>query len=409
MQAATGAVTIPDNNIFSSYYVYTAATVTLSSPFSVTMASPRNGQRVRFEYNPGTVTLGVNTITFMGVAMPTDYASKKQNIDCYYNGSAWIVDYTPAFQESDIVTSAMIKDVAVAKITGTASKVMEFTAGGVGQASTTTTTELEYLASSSPGVVTANKAIVAGASKVIDEVDITTLKIGGVAITSSAAEINKMDGVTATFGEINVLAGVTAGTAAASKAVVLSAASKIDTLDITTPKINGTNVTATAAEINALAGAGVINADFVVIKDLAANSVVEADLALLAGAAAAGLTAANLQGVATDAAARVQVKTATVITDGSIDNATGVVCLTLTANTALTIPDGSVNLKQVIDVIIVANAASAYNITFNDTGSTFYYAGTSASDTMTITAPAPGSLIKLVNSAANTWVIGKAS
>ena len=46
---------------------------------------------------------------------------------------------------------------------------------------------------------------------------------------------------------------VTPGTATASKAVVLDASSKIDTLDITTPKINGTTVSATAAELNAVA------------------------------------------------------------------------------------------------------------------------------------------------------------
>lgn len=409
MAAATGAVTIPDNNIFSSYYVYTAATVTLSSSFSVTMSSPRNGQRVRFEYNPGTVTLGVNTITFMGVSMPTDYASKKQNIDCYYNGSAWIVDYTPAFQETDIVTTDMIKSVAVAKISGTASKAMEFTAGGVGQASATTATELGYLAGTVPGTVAVNKAIVPTTGKVIDEIDVTLLKKGGTEITASAAELNIMDGVTANAAEINVLDNVVAGTVTASKAVVVGPTSKVDTWDATILKINGQTITATGTELSELNSSGIVNADLTVLAGLAGASVVAADIALLAGVAAAGLTNASLKELKTDGTEKVRVKTAIVIEDGSIDNATGLVCLTLTAHTALTIPDGSVNLKQVIDVIIVANAASAYNITFNDTGSTFYYAGTSASDTMTITAPAPGSLIKLVNSAANTWVIGKAS
>ena len=43
---------------------------------------------------------------------------------------------------------------------------------------------------------------------------------------------------------------VTSGTAAASKALVLDASKKIDEVDITSLKINGTAVTATAAEIN---------------------------------------------------------------------------------------------------------------------------------------------------------------
>jgi len=50
--------------------------------------------------------------------------------------------------------------------------------------------------------------------------------------------------------ESSHLDGVTAGTAAASKAVVLSAAGKIDTIDITTLKIGGTTVAATAAKLD---------------------------------------------------------------------------------------------------------------------------------------------------------------
>lgn len=52
--------------------------------------------------------------------------------------------------------------------------------------------------------------------------------------------------------KVDLVADVTAGTAEASKAVVLDASSKIDTLDITTPKIGGTAVTSTAAELNQL-------------------------------------------------------------------------------------------------------------------------------------------------------------
>ncbi len=57
--------------------------------------------------------------------------------------------------------------------------------------------------------------------------------------------------VTAT--EVNYLADVTAGTSAASKAVVLGSDSKISALDVTALKIGGTSVSATAAEVNAVA------------------------------------------------------------------------------------------------------------------------------------------------------------
>lgn len=54
-------------------------------------------------------------------------------------------------------------------------------------------------------------------------VDEGKLFINSTAVTTSAAELNKLDGVTATTAQINFVAEVTAGTAAASKAVVADA------------------------------------------------------------------------------------------------------------------------------------------------------------------------------------------
>ena len=47
----------------------------------------------------------------------------------------------------------------------------------------------------------------------LNSVGMTTLSLGGTAVTATAAEINIMDGVTATATEINLLDGVTATTA----------------------------------------------------------------------------------------------------------------------------------------------------------------------------------------------------
>ena len=47
------------------------------------------------------------------------------------------------------------------------------------------------------------------------------LEIGGTAVTTTAAELNKLDGLTASTSELNVLDGPTAGTVSASKAVVV--------------------------------------------------------------------------------------------------------------------------------------------------------------------------------------------
>jgi hypothetical protein len=77
-------------------------------------------------------------------------------------------------------------------------------------------------------------------------------------VTSTTAELNILDGVTADKDEINVLDGVTAGTAAASKAVVLDANAAVDAVKTQALHIGAsgseTEVTATGAELNILDG-----------------------------------------------------------------------------------------------------------------------------------------------------------
>jgi hypothetical protein len=67
-----------------------------------------------------------------------------------------------------------------------------------------------------PGTVRAGKAVVADANKAVDTLDITTPKVGGTTVTATAAELNKN-------------AGVTAGTVAASKVVVADANKDVGT------------------------------------------------------------------------------------------------------------------------------------------------------------------------------------
>ena len=97
----------------------------------------------------------------------------------------------------------------------------------------------QFLGTVVAGVAQAGKAVVLGTGKVIDEISITLLKIGGVAVTATGAEINK-------------LAGVTAGTVTASRALVVDANKKLNELDITAPKIGGVAIDATATELNIL-------------------------------------------------------------------------------------------------------------------------------------------------------------
>ncbi len=71
---------------------------------------------------------------------------------------------------------------------------------------TSTATELNLIDGSSAGTIVNSKAVIYGSS---GEVNATTLQIAGTSITSTAAELNILDGVTATTSELNLLDGGT--------------------------------------------------------------------------------------------------------------------------------------------------------------------------------------------------------
>ena len=73
-----------------------------------------------------------------------------------------------------------------------------------------------------------------GLVTVAGEISVTTLDIGGTNVTATAAELNKLDGVTASAADINLIDGITNGTVIASKAIVTDA-----NIDIT----GGRNIT----------------------------------------------------------------------------------------------------------------------------------------------------------------------
>jgi len=89
------------------------------------------------------------------------------------------------------------------------------------------------------------------------------VQIGGVAVTSTAAEINILDGVTSTAAELNILDGVTS-TAAELNILdgVTSTAAELNILDGVTSTAAELNildgVTSTAAELNKLDGVGTL-------------------------------------------------------------------------------------------------------------------------------------------------------
>ena len=89
---------------------------------------------------------------------------------------------------------------------------------------TATTAELNLVDGSSAGTIVNNKAVVYSAA---GQVNATQLALGGTAITSTAAEINILDGVTATAAELNYNDITTLGTVQASKTVTADASGNV--------------------------------------------------------------------------------------------------------------------------------------------------------------------------------------
>jgi len=80
----------------------------------------------------------------------------------------------------------------------------------------------------------ANMVTLAGADLTVPNITVSTaITIGATAITSTAAELNILDGVTSTAAELNLVDGSVAGTIVNSKAVIYSAAGDIAATSIT--------------------------------------------------------------------------------------------------------------------------------------------------------------------------------
>lgn len=437
-----------------SYDIY--GTVTLGANWSITATgSLYTGMKLIFDYY-ATVTLGAFSVSIMGTTMPADYASKKFRAEAVYTGTAWSVRFSPSFDESDIVVTANIKDAnitldklealtAASFILGNASnrptataltgdvtisalgvmtigalkisngniaaaadieisKLKGPTGGKVMQTnsvtllveeSIVTDTQLGYI-NATPGTAAVSKAVVLTTGKTIDEINVTTLKVGTVAITASSAEIN-------------VLAGVTGGTVSASKAVVVDASRQLDYLDIVDLYKDGVQVTSTAAELN----------------KLDALTSVTADLELLAGLAAYGLTAADLQaikdfnGVISTTSDGVTIASGKFLTTNGGTRRTNILITTDLAVTSLhdiiicsipathinlTLPELSTVPEAIYTVIIKHNAAGDDLIITAFGGESVSYAG-SEGVAQTLTAVTVNSIIYIINDGSH-WSIG---
>lgn len=81
-----------------------------------------------------------------------------------------------------------------------------------------------------------------GTGKVTVAPDLSTLTINGTNVTATATELNLLDGVTATTAELNLVDGSTANTVVNSKAVIYGSAGEIASGALTsTSSVTGTS------------------------------------------------------------------------------------------------------------------------------------------------------------------------
>ena len=101
------------------------------------------------------------------------------------------------------------------------------------------------------------------------------LSINGTSVTSTGAELNILDGVTSTASELNLVDGSSAGTIVNSKGVIYGSSGEVNA---TTLQIAGTSITSTAAELNILDGVTSTATELNVMDgDTAASSITLAD------------------------------------------------------------------------------------------------------------------------------------
>ena len=154
--------------------------------------------------------------------------------------------------------SAVVLD-ANSAVNAVKTAALHIGASGSETAVTATGAELNYV-DVTPGTATANKAVVLNAASHINTVKTAALHIGAsgseTAVSATGAELNKLAGCTATTAELNYVDVTAAGTAQASKAVVLDANAHTNAVKTTALHLgssgSATAVTSSAAELNIL-------------------------------------------------------------------------------------------------------------------------------------------------------------
>jgi hypothetical protein len=216
----------------------------------------------------------------------------------------------------------------------------------------------------SGGAITASGTIAIDTATTVDKTTAQTLTNK----TLTSPKINEDVAVTSTATELNLLDGSTAGTIANSKAVIYSAAGQVNG---TTLAIAGTAITSTATELNLLDGvSGLVQADFTKLAavDATAAEINYSDLTTLGTTAASKVFTADANNLTTVSGAVANVEDT--LTDGAtitwdvIDSP--VAKVTLAGNRTLSAPSGTTPIAgQFVSLLIIQDGTGGRTITWN--------------------------------------------
>jgi len=249
-----------------------------------------------------------------------------------------------------------------------------------------------------------------GVLTVAGEVSMTTLDIGGTNVTSTAAELNILDGVTSTAAELNLVDGITAGTVSASKAVIVDSNKDLTGLrnltisgDLT---VSGDDITMGTNTAGNLLVADGTNFNSIAVGSLSEISTVANDDVFLAVDTSGGglkkiARSAVVAGLATSSAISNVVEDSTPQLGGDLDvNGNGLTStsngnIALTPNgTGVVRIDGSSGIDMQSGSISIKNSGAQSYIDFYCESSNAHYARLQApahsafSGNITLTLPA---------------------
>jgi len=323
-------------------YLITGSPV-LTTNWAVTFTgTPYEGMSFKFTYS-ATPTVGSNTITILGTAIPATYLAKKLKIEADYIGSAWVVFFRPSWDEADLIAAThvlagILTNTHFSALAASAlalSKVVGSTKGKAIYSDPTT----GLLAEST--MTSAEQTLLAG-------------------LTASSAELNALDGTTVVANDVELLAGAYAAGLRDDDLLVLIGANLagLTANDLLTIKGLYGLLSITTNDITFLKGIGRTS------REVASNDTIEDydDILICDVPAGTDLT--------------------------------------------LTLPSGSTG-KKTISIIVRVNATPHNLVLSPVGGDTIDTGGAGDQAVATITTPAVDTLITLCNYTAGKWSYGK--